>query len=186
MKLNELRNLVKEVIKEQQEGDFTQHTNRSVVSFYKVMLRQPPSRHQALADLYDIMVINKKAEAQDYAEEMGFSRGLVSFHQKGFKDTKGDPLTDLPTGTQLLAAAQEAAQVRKDAEAAAQAERNKIKVRDRGSFSKGRNYNIDATTEEEARAEHARDFGQFPGPSTLYLDPEGNYFVNADYGNLGT
>lgn len=180
MKLNELRSLIKEVIKEQQEGDFKNHPNRSVASYFRVMLRQPPSRHQNLADLYDIMV-NAPESARDRAEEMGFTRGLVNFHQRGLK---GD--SSLPTGQELFAAAQAAVQVRKDAEAAAQAERNKIKVRDRGSFSKGRIYNIDATTEEEARAEHGRDFGDFPGPSKLYLDSEGKYFVHADYGRLGT
>ena len=182
MKLNELRNLVKEVIKEQQQADLSQHPNRSVASYFRVMLRQPPSRHQDLADLYDVMITAPES-AIDRADELGFSSGLVKFHQRGLKGASPE---DVPTGQELFVGAQEAAQVRKDAEAAAQAERNKIKVRDRGSFSKGRNYNIDATTEEEARAEHARDFGQFPGPSTLYLDPEGNYFVNADYGNLGT
>ncbi len=183
MKLNELRNLVKEVIKEQQEGDFTAHPNRSVVSFYKVMLRQPPSRHQDLADLFDVMITSPDS-ALDRADELGFSSGLVKFHQRGLKGVSPE---DLPTGQELFAAAQEAAQVRKDAEAAAQAERDKIKVRDRGSFSKGRIYSLDATTEDEAKVEHWDLFqGQFPGPNTLYLDPEGNYFVHADYGNLGT
>ena len=118
MKLSELRSLIKEVIKEQQEGDFKNHPNRSVASFYKVMLRQPPARHQSLADLYDIMIINDKASSQDRAEEMGFSRGLVSFHQRGLK---GD--SNIPTGQELFAAAQAAAQARKDAEEKARAER---------------------------------------------------------------
>jgi hypothetical protein len=182
MKLNELRNLVKEVIKEQQEADLSKHPNRSVASYFRVMLRQPPSRHQDLADLWNDMIsTDEDVDALATAAALGFTSGLVRFHQRGLKDAKG-----LPSGEKLFTAAQKAAQVRKDAEVAAQAERNKIKVRDRGSFSKGRIYSIDATTEEEAQAEHARDFGQFPGPSTLYLDSEGNYFVHADYGNLGT
>ena len=117
MKLNELQSLIKEVIKEQQEADLRNHPNRSVASYFRVMLRQPSAYHQQLADLYDIMIVSDKASSQDRAEEMGFTRGLVGFHHKGLK---GD--SNLPTGTQLLAAAQSAVQARKDAAAAAQAE----------------------------------------------------------------
>ena len=117
MKLNELRNLIKEVIKEQQETDLSKHPNRSVASYFKVMLRQPPSRHQNLADLYDIM-ISAPDSAPDRAEEMGFTRGLVKFHLRGLKDSAG-----LPAGQELFAAAQAAAQVRRDAEEKARADR---------------------------------------------------------------
>ena len=197
MKLNELRNLVKEVIKEQQEGDFTQHTNRSVISFFKLMLRNPFYQSD-LAELYQMMLdedmstlqareaaaaafVKKHSDLGNNDARRVFTPGMINFHRRGLYGA-----SDVPKKDVLLAAAQAATQARKDAEAAAQAERNKIKVRDRGSFSKGRIYNIDATTEEEAKAEQKRDFGQFPGPNTLYLDPEGNYFVHADYKRLGT
>ena len=117
MKLNELRNLIKEVIKEQQESDFSNHPNRSVASYFRAMLRQPPSRHQNLADLYDIM-ISAPDSALDRAEEMGFTRGLVKFHLRGLKDASG-----LPAGQELFAAAQAAAQARRDTEEKARAER---------------------------------------------------------------
>ena len=119
MKLNELRSLIKEVIKEQQEGDFTTHPNRSVVSFYKVMLRQPPSRHQDLGDLFDVMITSPES-ALDRANELGFSSGLVKFHQRGLKGASPE---ELPTGQELFAAAQAAAQARRDAEEKARAER---------------------------------------------------------------
>ena len=198
MKLNELRNLVKEVIKEQQEGDFTQHTNRSVVSFFKLMLRNPFYQSD-LAELYQTMLTQEMDARQDREaaaaaivkkhSDLGnndarrvFTPQMINFHRRGLFGA-----SDVPKKDVLLAAAQAATQARKDAEAAAQAERNKIKVRDRGSFYKGRIYSLDATTEDEAKAEHWDLFqGQFPGPNTLYLDPEGNYFVHADYGNLGT
>ena len=112
-----LKELIKEVIKEQQEVDLSNHPNRSVASYFKVMLRQPPSRHQNLADLYDIMISDPESAA-NRAEEMGFTSGLVKFHQRGLKDVTG-----LPTGDDLFAAAQAAAQARKDAEEKARAER---------------------------------------------------------------
>ena len=117
MKLNELRNLIKETIKEQQEADLSKHPNRSVASYFRVMLRQPPSRHQDLGDLFDVMITSPDS-AVARAEELGFNSGLVKFHLKGLKD---DP--SLPTGQELFAAAQEAAQARKDAEEKARAER---------------------------------------------------------------
>jgi len=117
MKLNELRNLIKEVIKEQQEADLSKHPNRGVASYFKVMLRQPPSRHQNLADLYDVM-INDPESALALAKEMGFSSGLVKFHQRSLKGE-----SNLPTGKDLFNAAQAAAKARKDAEERARAEK---------------------------------------------------------------
>ena len=119
MKLNELRNLIKDTIKEQQEGDLSKHPNKSVASYFRVMLRQPPSRHQDLADLYDIM-ISAPDSALDRAAELGFSRGLVNFHKRGLIGISPE---DLPAGQELFAAAQAAAEARKDAEEKARAER---------------------------------------------------------------
>lgn len=119
MKLNELRNLIKETIKEQQEADLSQHPNRSAASYFRVMLRQPPSRHQDLADLFDVMITSPES-ALDRADELGFSGGLVKFHQRGLKGASPE---ELPTGQELFAAAQAAAQARRAAEEKARAER---------------------------------------------------------------
>jgi hypothetical protein len=114
-----LKELIKEVIKEQQEVDLSNHPNRSVASYFKVMLRQPPSRHWDLANLWDDMIsTDPNVNALATAATLGFTSGLVKFHQRGLKDVTG-----LPTGEDLFTAAQAAAQVRRDAEEKARAER---------------------------------------------------------------
>ena len=204
MKLNELRNLVKEVIKEQQEGDFTQHTNRSVVSFFKLMLRNPFYQSD-LAELYQMMLdedmstlqareaaaaafVKKHSDLGNNDARRVFTPGMINFHRRGLFGA-----SDVPKKDDLLAAAQSATQARKDAEAAAQAERNKIKVakdpksvidsqlKRRGSSWAGE-MAPEGSTEEEAKAFFRDSLQGIPiWTSEVFVTPKGQFFIVYEY-----
>ena len=200
MKLNELRNLVKEVIKEQQEGDFTQHTNRSVISFFKLMLRNPFYQSD-LAELYQMMLdedmstlqareaaaaafVKKHSDLGNNDARRVFTPGMINFHRRGLFGA-----SDVPKKDDLLAAAQSATQARKDAEAAAQAERNKIKVAKDPDSVIASQLKRNGATWQSARApkgsteKEAIDFlkakikGMPIWTSEVFVTPEGEFFI---------
>ena len=183
MKIDELKNLIFETMTDQEMVDYRQHPNRGVSLYYGLLTKVKSQFLDLYLELYDIMV-NDSAVALETAERLGIDPGIVKWHQKNLA-----PGGDLPTSGDLQDALILRQQEREAALQRRREEERKIKAVDRASLKKGTGislYNIEATTEDEARKEWSEKFGRFPGKSQLYLDLEGNYFVWGDYGRLGT
>jgi hypothetical protein len=183
MKIDELKNLIFETIAEQTIVDYRQHPNRGVSAYYSLLARVKPQFLDLYLELYDVMV-NEPSVALETAERLGIDSGVVKWHQKNLADGTGLPSSDDLHDALILRQQEREAALQKRRK-----EERKIKVVDPASLSTGPGkslYDIEATTEDEARKEWSEKFGRFPGKSQLYLDLEGNYFVWGDYGRLGT
>jgi hypothetical protein len=96
MKLEDLRKLVVETIKEQETTDYRRHPNRSFASYYSLLNRVKPEFLDIYIKLYDVMV-NQPEAALAAAEELDIDSSVVQWHGKDLANDQS-----LPSGDDIL------------------------------------------------------------------------------------